>query len=324
VRPQEIILGLTGQSFFFDPPETFQPTGTPTVQVWLATNDDTSAVETATTGSCSVDSVATTITTTAAVRGDRTITVALGTGIARGRRYLITDTDGDCEWAEVMTVNGTTIGLRAPLVNDYAIGATFKGCRISIAVNSAWSSDANKLTDVLSGNWRTDVPVQADAFVGQSGYRLRWAYTVNGVATIGYSFADLVRYQSKNLVTPLDVDRRFPGWIDRLGADDIQDQGAAIVLDAFYAVKMDAMTDALLLRRVRNTEVLRELVVYRANLIHIENQVMNGNLSPTALEAAQKIYTQRYGTLVREPKFPTDAAGGGASSQTPRLPATRR
>lgn len=321
MRHQEIIFGLSGQSFYFDPPEG-QATGTPTVQVWLATNDDTAAVESATTGSCSVDSVSTTFSASA---GDRSITVADGTGITVGRRYLVTDaTTGEVEQIECIARVGTAVRLRTPLLNTYAAASTLKGVRISIGVNTTWVAQASNLTDVLSGSWRTDVTPEPSIYVGQAGYRLRWAYTVNSVACIGYSFADLVRYQAKNLVTPLDVDSRFPGWIDRLPPDYREDQGASLVLEAFHAVRIDAMGDAVLLRKVRNTEVLRELVILRANLCALENQAMSGSGNADGLKLAQDVYQQRYDQLLREPKVPTDSGGGGASAPSPRLPVWRR
>jgi len=252
MRHQEITFGVSGQSFFYDPPELYRPSGTPTVQVWLSSDDDTSPAQTATTGSCSVDSVDT-LLSTAAVRGDQTITVDTGTGIARGRVYLLTAANKTCERVEVLSVSDNTIQLRHPLVNDYDDEATFQGTRITVAVNSTWSATAANLTDVMSGS---DVEVDADRYAGQAGYRLRWAYTVNSVDVVGYSFADLVRYQAKMLVTP--------------------------------------------------------------------NQVIAGSGSTTALELATRLYTQRYEQLVREPKFPTDSGGGGASGQSPRLPITRR
>jgi hypothetical protein len=321
VRHQELILGLAGQTFYFDPPEG-QAAGTSTVKIWLATNDDTNAEEVATTGACSVDSVSTTFSASA---GATSITVASGTGIAKNRRYLITDaTTGASEWIDVLSIVGTAVRVRQPLVNTYAASSTFKGTRISIAVDSTWVANAAHLTDVLSGSWRTDVEPSSNVNVGQAGYRLRWAYTVNSVACIGYSFADLVRYQAKNLVTPIDVDSRFPGWIDRLPPDYREDQGASLVLEAFHAVRMDAMADAVLLRKVRNTEILRELVILRANLTALENQALSGAGNAESLALAQGIYKQRYDQLLREPKVPTDAGDGGASSPAPRLSVFRR
>jgi hypothetical protein len=324
VRNQEIIFGLTGQSFFYDPPEMFRPSGTPTVQVFSTGTDDDGSAESATTGSCSVDSVNTTIATTAIVRGDTSVTVASSTGVTRGRRYLLTSTNGDCEWIECASITGTTVGLRQPVLNSYAITTTtFQGTRISVSVDSTWAATKSKISDVLGEVWRTTIDTPSEWAPGASGYRLRWSYTVNSVATIGVSYADLVRYQAKNLVSPLDVDSLFPGWIDKLPPDYREDQGVGLINEAFQAVKMDAVGDAQLLRRIRNTEVLRELVMYRANVLVVQNQVVNGAPVQT-LDVARDLYEQRYNSLLREPKVPTDNTGGGSSGQAQRLPVWRR
>jgi hypothetical protein len=317
---QEVIFGLTtGQSFFYDPPEG-RPSGTPTVQVFPSTSDDDGTAEVATTGSCSVDSVNTTFSASA---GDTSITVASGASITRMRRYLVTDTDGDREWIECMSISGTTVGLRQPLRNTYAAGSTFQGCRISIGVNSTWVADKANITDILSGSWRTDE--ESSGWVpGASGYRLRWAYTALSIATIGVSFADLVRYQAKNLVTPIDVDRRFPGWIDRLATDYRQDQGQSLIDEAFSAMRMDALGDAQLVRRIRDTEVLRELVIYRANVLAQEAAVFGASGNLEMRKFADELYQRRYNQLVREPKVPVDQTGGGSSAEPRRLPIWRR
>jgi hypothetical protein len=323
VRNQEIVFNLTGQSFFYDPIEG-RPSGTPTVQVFSTGTDDDGTAETATTGSCAVDSVNTTIATTAVSAGAVTFTVASGTGITRGRRYLITDSDGDQEWAEVVAITGTTVTVRHPLINGYAIGSTFVGTRITISVLDSWAATKSKITDVLGAVWRTTVASPEDWAPGASGYRLRWSYTVGGVATIGVSYADLVRYQAKNLVTPLDVDSLFPGWIDRLVNDYRADQGASLIAEAFQAVRMDALADAQLLRRVRNTEVLRELVMYRANVLAVQNAVCANAVASATLDVARELYAERYRALIREPKVPVDNTGGGSNGQAERLPAFRR
>jgi hypothetical protein len=323
VRHQEIIFAVSGQTFYFDPPEG-QPSGTPTVQVFAFDTDDTGTAESATSGACSVDSVSTTIATTAASAGDTSITVASGTSITRGRRYLLASTaTGLQEWIEVAGRISTTARLRQPLVNDYAVGSTLKGCRISISVDSTWSSSVSKITDVLSGTWRTDV-IDRPWTAGGVGYRLRWAYTVDSIDTVGVSFADLVRYQAKNLVTPLDVDRRFPGWLDRLPPDYREDQGQALIDEAFHAVKMDALADEQAVRRIRQTEVLCQLVVLRANLIAQEDETLHGGTNAEGLEAARRIYQQRYDQLMRAPKVPIDQTGGGAAGKPLPLPAWRR
>ena len=311
MRHQEIVYNLTGQTFAYDPPEG-RASGTPTVQVFDAGSDDDAPAESATTGACSVDAVSTTISV-AADAGEVAMTVTSGTGVTKGRRYQLTDADGQRELVEVATVSGTAVTVRHPLVNSYASGADFEGTRISIGVNATWMATPGNLSDAFGADTGSS---------GSSGYRLRWAYTVDSVATIGVSYADLVRYQAKNLVSPLDVDRTFPGWIDRLPPDYREDQGAAIIDEAFHAVRMDALADAHVLRRLRDTQVLAELVRYRANLILVSANVMHNGVDIRALEAARQVYDQRYESLLREPKVTEDVGdGGGASGPATRLPA---
>ena len=65
MRHAEIMFNVTGQTFTFDPPEPFQPSGTPTVTVYRSTDTDDGTAQSATTGSCSVYSVATTFSASA-------------------------------------------------------------------------------------------------------------------------------------------------------------------------------------------------------------------------------------------------------------------
>lgn len=319
---QEVIFALGGQKFFYD--AEARPSA-PSCTVYLSTSDDDSAAETATSGGASVESVDTT-SDGAVSAGAQTIVLDDVANIARGRRYLFTDaTTGIKEWLDVITlVTATkTIGLRQPLRNSFADASTLQSTRITINVLDSWAATKAKLTDVLSTSWRTDREVQP-WIAGAAGYRLRWSYTANGAVTLGVSFADLVRYQAKNLVTPLDVDRRFPGWIDRLPTDYLQDQGQALIDEAYQAMRMDCLGDEQLVRRIRNTEVLRELVVYRANLVAQEAALFAGGASKELVASALEIYGRRYKQLIREPKVPVDSTGGGSSSQARRLPATRR
>ena len=324
MRHAEIIFGLASQSFYYDPPELGQPSGTPTVQIFQGGSDDVATALTATTGSCSVDAVSTTLAV-AASTGDKTLTVAAGTSIARGKRYILAGADGHCEQVECASITGVTVGLKHPLINDYAITtSTLKGTRITISVLDSWAANAANLTDIIGGP-SADATVAEGAWApGAAGYRLRWSYTVDGTATIGVSYADLVRYQAKNLVSPLDVDRVFPGWIDRLPPDERADQGRAFIDEAFQAVKMDALTDSQLVRRIRDTQVVAELVKYRANLLSVQNHVMHNGQDAQSLAMAQDLYDRRYNTLIREPKVAVDQTGGGANGEAERLPVFRR
>jgi hypothetical protein len=321
----ELLLSVAGQSLTYDPPEPFRPSGTPTVTVYAGQADDGTATVSATTGAASVDSVNTT-TTAAAYVGDTSIAVTSATSITRGKRLLLTDTDtGEFQWNEVMGVATLTVTLRYPLTSDFASGATVQGTRISISVDDTWAATAANLTDALGDP--DDIRFSsssADIAPGAAGYRVRWSYTVNSIATLGVSYFDLVRYHGKSLVTPLDVDRTFPGWIDRLPPDYRADQGLGLIEEAFRAVKMDALTDSQLVRRIRDTQVLGELVRYRANLLAMQADVFAGRRDVTALTVAQDAYDKRYVQLLREPKVSVDQTGGGSHGEAIRLPAFRR
>lgn len=319
---QEVIYALDGQSFFFDVPE-----GRPSsaaVAVYPALNDDEAGAVAATSGSATVDTVDTTLAVDAVI-GDEELTVADATGIARGRRYLLTD--GDREWIEVIFVSGTTVKIRQPLKNAYSTSATLQGCRISAAVDSAWINNKANITDILDPSnrlWMVGQSADVTWVPGAAGYRLKWSYTVDGIATQAVSFADLVRYQAKNLVTPLDVDARFPGWLDRLPTDYQEDQGASFIAEAFRALKMDCLGDEQVIRRIRNTEVLRDLTIYRANVLAQEASLFGGGNNADIVKAARDAFQMRYDQLMREPKVPVDQTGFGASQVPLRAPAWRR
>jgi hypothetical protein len=187
----------------------------------------------------------------------------------------------------------------------------------------ATKSNITDVLDLTGRGWRTD-EATTPWVAGAAGYRLRWAYTVNSINYVGVSFADLVRYPAKSLVTPLDVDRRFPGWIDRLATNYQEDQGQALIDEALQALKMDSLGDDQLVRRIRNTEVVRELVICRANVIAVEAMAIAGASNAEQVQLARDIYEQRYKQLIREPKVPVDQTGGGSSAQANRLPAWRR
>lgn len=320
MRNLELIFGLAGQTLYFDPPEG-RPSGMPTVRVLSTETDDDGTAESATTGACSVDAVNTTLNG-AVVEGAKSLVVTSGTGVTKGRRYLVTDTDGDSELVEVIAVTGPTVHVTRPLLNDYATGSMFVGTRISIAVDTTWASRTDKITDVLGYVWRTTADTPDEHPPAASGYRARWSYTVVD-ATISVSYLDLVRYRAKSLVSPLDVDRRIPGWIDRLPIDYRRDQGAGLIAEAFHTLKMDALADAKLLRRIRDTQVISELVMYRANLLAVHASVLAGGGSAQMIKVAEDLFTQRYEQLLREPKVPVDNTGGGSNGQGTKLPIWR-
>ena len=309
MRHQEIAFNVSGQTVFFDAPEG-APTS-PTVSVWRADADDDSTVETAITGSPSVESNPSTTVSAASGYGQADPTkvfLASLTGIARGRRYLMTNDTAETEWVEVVEVNssGGYIRVRSPLQNAYpsSFTCTLKTTRITAMISPSWLADKTKISE-----WTRNQP----------GYRARFQYTVGSTVYVHHAYFDLTRYPLQHLVTPLDVDARFPGWIDRLPLDYREDQGAAFLQAAYDALRMDARGDGLLLRRLRETDVLHQLTVTRAMLCSVEAAVLAGAARADALETARDIYTQRYNQLIREPKVSTDEGGGGAATPAKRL-----
>ena len=324
MRTQEVLFNITGQSFFYDPPEG-RPDASPTPAIVVRLNtsgDATAQLEAATTGSVAIDSVNTTTTVDAAA-GAQVLTLSSSSGVVRGRRYILTSIGGDKEVVEVLTIASNVVGLRRPLINAFASGATFVGSRLTVSIDATWVETQGKISDILATTWRTTKESNHWWGAGYAGYRLTWSYSFGGSPTIGVSFADLVRYNAKSLVTPADVDTTFPGWIDRLPTDYFEDQGAALIVEAFHAVRMDAIGDDQVVRRIRNTEILRELTIYRANVILARTQVMAG-AAPAILHEAREEYAQRYDQLMREPKFQVDQIGDGSAAAARRAPILRR
>lgn len=306
MRHLELLFGVSGQSLWFDPPELARPSS-PDVTVYPLGVDDDGQAEPATTGAASVDSVNTTLTGDA-LSGANELALDDTTGIVRGRRYLLTSADGLSEHVDVLAV-GTTVRLQRPLVNDYATGSSFQGVRLSIAVDSSWASNRSKLSD--SGD--------------SAGYRVRWVYTVASYIQLAVTYFDLVRYQARSLVTAQDIDNRFPGWLDRLPPDHRENQGTSLIDSAFESIKLDALGDAQVIRRIRDSQIMRELVILKANQLSLESHLYAGGQNLDGLNAAREMYQQRYQQLVREPKAPSDSGGNGAATgPATRLPVWRR
>ena len=309
---QEILHGLTGQSLYLDVVEG-RPSSVDSVVVVEAANDDDGPTEGATVGSPAVETnPSTTITAAAgASQADPTaLALASSTGVALGRQYLLGDADGDSEWVELVALSGLNATTRTPLLADYASGASFKGTRIAVAVDPTWAANEDNLSN------EEDV---------EPRYRVIWTYTLNGDTKYRRQGAfDLVRYSSQHHVTPLDVDVRFPGWLDRLPVDYRRDQGRAIIGQAWRAIRMDLRADGKLGRWVRNLDVVSELVLCRANLIGVELAALHGEAPSGALDAAQKIWITRYQQLIREPHTTAATNPMGSTREARRQPLFRR
>lgn len=315
-RTQEVLFdeGASLTQYFVLDCEDGRPSSIVDVQVWSTDASDISTEEPATTGSASIESSPNTTLSAAAgpSQSDPTaLTLTSGSNVTIGRRYLLTeDGTGVHEMVEVASASGTSIKLRQPLKNDYSSGSTFQSCRATIQVSTTWSSDESNIT----ANWSPN-----------PGYRLKWTVVINGQTAFYTRYADLCRYLANHGVTPLDVDSRFPGWLDSLPPDNQVDQGRDLIERAWAEVKFDLYGDGKADQALRNGEATAELVICRAMLLKIEDDILRGAAVDTEREAkAKQIYDRRYNQMIRSSVMPIDESGGGASQPARRKAAWRR
>jgi hypothetical protein len=286
MQHQEIVFGVAGQRFVFDPPDG-RPDASPTPTVHVIGGGA------ATIGACTIDPVDTTLYGDAHA-GSKQLRVESVEGMAVGVRYLMTKPEGEHEWIEIAAIGEeNALTLRHPLIHRYAGAATIVGCRISCAIDQAWvSSSANR----------------SDGGGGLAGYMLRWMYTFGGVEVQGISFADLVACRADQVVTPEDLARRVPGWDAKLPEAHRANHGADFIAEAFRVVRMEAVGDDHAQRKIRDTTVLRELVNVRADVIRLEHEVMYGAPLGEELQIAERRYRTAYSRLVDVTRYGRRAA----------------
>ena len=221
----------------------------------------------------------------------RKCNVAATTGVAIGRVFLATNATGEKEWVEAAAfASADYVIAREPLQNDYASADTFVSTRVTHAIDSTWVADSSNLSGEFDPNPR---------------YRWRLVYVVSSVTYVHDVYFDLLRYPARHDVTPLDVDRRAPGWIDRLPTYYREDQGRAIVDEAHRAIKFDLYNLATPDQAIRNREVVNELVVLKS--IDMVD----------ATEGSAKRYYDRLQQIVAMGKVDvsTDASGAGVRAE---------
>ena len=303
IATQELTYNVTGQSLVFDCPDG-RPSAIVSCAVYEADADDTSTAETATTGSPAVATNPNTTLSAAAGIGDRSITVTLVTGFAVDGRYLLSAAAGHREEIEVASITGSVLTLRHPLINAYLITtSTVVTTRCTQTVDATWIANLSNISPALTPNPR---------------YRVRWVVTLAGASQVYDRYLDVVRYPARHNVSPLDMERRYPGWLDGLPNDFREDQGRALIDRAWQALKADLYQDGKADQALRNSELVAELVVTRTMLCRNEDAFMAGGIDVARLEAARSLYAQRYAAVIRSPVAPVDTAGGGGS--TPNRP----
>lgn len=302
IATQEIQFGITGQSLILDCPDG-RPTSIIGVTVYAVTQGDDGDDEAATTGSAAVETNPNTTLASSAGVADRSITLTAATGVAVDRRLLITAAAGHREEVEVAGITGVVASLRHPLINAYPLTtSTVVSTRCTIAMDATWITNVGNLCETYAPN---------------PGYRVRWVVAVGGASQVYDRYFDLVRYPARHNVSPLDVERRHPGWLDGLPIDFRDDQGRALIERAWHAVKHDLYQDNKADQAVRNSELVAELVIARTMVLRNEDAFLAGALDAARLAAVRELYAQRYNGAFRAPVAPMGGVSGASTTNAP-------
>jgi hypothetical protein len=287
---QDILFGITGQSLVFDAPEG-RASSVVSSTVYESFSGDTSTAEGATTGSAAVDTNP--ATTFDAASGDgqanpRKCNLTATTGIVVGRPYRATSATGEVDIVEVTAIAAADyVIVREPLKNAYTSADTFVTTRIAHAIDSTWVAASDNLSPAFDPNPR---------------YRWRLVYVVSSVTCVHDLYFDLVRYAGRHDVSPVDVDRRAPGWLDRLPDGYEEDQGRALIEEAYQAIKFDLYNFAIPDQSLRNREAVNELVKLKAIAMVDAN------------ETTERRYNDRMQQLIAGGKVNVSKSASGAAS----------
>jgi hypothetical protein len=297
---QNLYYNITAeQELYWDAPEG-RPSSVTSVTVYASEAGDDGTTEAATTGTAAVETNPDT-TFDAASGVDqsdpRICNLAATTGIAVGRSYLATSATGESEWVEVRAItSAASVQARHNLVNAYANADTFESTRISISIDDTWIADENNISDDLNPN---------------PGYRVRWVYVVGGIKRVHDSYLNVVRYRADHDVTPQEVDLVRSGWIHDLPSEHAEDQGAALIDDAYQEVVFDLHAIDVPAEMLRNRSVVNRLTIRKAIMMASENKAAaTGNT--TAYELDRDNYNALLDKLVRvnmKTQMSADASG---------------
>lgn len=300
---QELIFDVTGQTLVYDAPSRPSSVTSVSVLPWDSGDDDTA--ESATTGSASIDSASVTVDANSgrAQPNPRKLNVNSTSGLAVGREYLLTGSNGETEWVELEEIaTDDYVITRTPLQHDYVSGNTIKSTRIAISVDSTWIADENNIINTASPN---------------PAYRARWVWVDgSGKTHADYTYIRLVRAQARHGVTASDMESVFPGWLRMLPQEHRGDAGARLLEEAMRRVGIDLHAADIPDEQVRNQEVLDEAVKRAAVVVLLRAKMRSGGdlVAETALADALEDYNGLINRLFRvEAKVPVATTSASAA-----------
>lgn len=272
----DLVFGVSGQSL-----RHLVRGGRPTsatFAVFDAENGDDGTAEFS--GTATVDSVNTVLAAAAGVgQVDTTsITLASGTGVTPGRRYLLSE-NGAREWVQVVSVDGAAVVASAPLAGSYSTAATFVGTELEADVDDAWIADSGNLSDPSD-----TVPT----------YRVRWVVLVGGETQVHYTFFDVSRGALGHGVTMADVEARLWNSIDDLPTDHRKDQGQRIIDAAWIDLRVELAGNLINESALRDAELVDSLLIKRVRLAFATNGHLPRSLSAEATLADAREDYQRF------------------------------
>lgn len=307
----EIIYGLAGQTISTYPPEAVNagPPSNASLLVYegAVSNDDdyefapTVAIESiGNAGTATVDAASGYSQT----RRNR-LSVDDTTSIQVGGAYLVANASGQRELVKpVAVVANDYVDLDADLGYDYAAAATstLKGIKLSATVDATWVAAEENILHPLSPS-----------------YRAIWTYTAGGVVRRHYTFLRLVRKQSKSGVTIHDL-RAW--WDDLLLEEDAASRGqgfAKAIEKARRLVRIDVITDGIRPEQLNDTEILDQLIEYKAFEIIASSGKAPGSRPPEKYmaEMVARYETLRMRAIAAVLKVDVDEGVAGASSTEP-------
>jgi hypothetical protein len=300
---QEINYNVTGQSIYLDATEG-RPSAVTSVEVFTDTTGDDGTAQAATTGSASVESTPSTTVDATSGSGEnnpRKLSLAATTGIEVGRVYLLRGSSSEREWAEVReVVSGDYVILRSPLHNTFVTGDAFESTRMSISIDSTWIADTSNISDDHSPN---------------PGYRVRWVYVYNSETFVKDTYLDVVRYKAMHNVTPADMERFLPSWRNILPTYHREDNGRALIDEAYQQIKFDLYAHDLADEMLRDREAVDELVKQKSREVLLVQRFYETGASPEVADDARTQYQSRLQSLVtRTAKVPFGVDSSGAST----------
>ena len=306
--PIELIYGVTGQTLYFDAPQG-RPSSVDDSDVYENIGGDETTAEPAL-GAAAVETNPNTTfdaNSGPSSANPRKCNLTATTGIAVGRVYLATGSNSESEWVEVTEIGSADHVLaRNPLKNDYVSTNTFQSTRIAATVDSTWIADKNNIS---GGTLRPG-----------ARYRWRVLYTVSSVQYLGVTEFDVVRYPMRADVLATDVERAFPGFLDRVQTYDSDTQGRATIAAAREWVESELYHLGLRDEDLRDGRTYKRLVQFAANAEQHRQAFVAGGTSREQYEVARAEMDEQFKKLIASGQTPTDTGTDGSAAAGERKP----